>query len=207
MEKKIKAVRKTTESEMGAILDFSGVKPDYRRYINTTVPFLDHMIEHIAYRSNINIETRVELKDFTLMHLIAEDLGTALGKAFREYIDTTDGATGYGDAIGVIDEAKAQCAVSFESRAYIDIDYHDNAVPEMTEGMMREDLETFLEGFCQGAMCTLHVDLFKGHNGHHIWEAIYRALGTALGRAAAVSEARRGKTAGVAGRIDWVIEK
>ena len=203
----IKAVRRTTESEMGAILDFSGVRPEYRKYINTTIPFLDHMIEHIAYRSNINIETRVELKDFTLSHLVAEDLGTALGKAFKEYIDNADGAIGYGDAIGVIDEAKAQCAVSFESRAYIDIDYHDNTIPEMTEGMMREDLETFLEGFVQGAMCTLHVDLFKGHNGHHIWEAIYRALGTALGRAADVSEARRGKTAGVAGKIDWTIEK
>ena len=203
----IKAVRRTTESEMGAILDFSGVRPDYRKYLNTTIPFLDHMIEHIAYRSNINIETRVELKDFTLSHLVAEDLGTALGKAFKEYIDNADGAIGYGDAIGVIDEAKAQCAVSFESRAYIDIDYHDNTIPEMTEGMMREDLETFLEGFVQGAMCTLHVDLFKGHNGHHIWEAIYRALGTALGRAADVSEARRGKTAGVAGKIDWTIEK
>ena len=207
MENTIKAIRKTTESEMGAILDFSGVKPDYRKYINTTIPFLDHMIEHIAYRSNINIETRVELKDFTLSHLIAEDLGTALGKAFKEYIDTTDGVIGYGDAIGIIDEAKAQCAVSFESRSYIDIDYHGNTVPEMTEGMMREDLETFLEGFCQGAMCTLHVDLFKGHNGHHIWEAIYRALGTALYRAAEVSESRRGKTAGVAGKIEWIVEK
>ena len=30
-----------------------------------------------------------------------------------------------------------------------------------------------LEGFAQG-LCTLHIDLVKGHNGHHIWEAIYR---------------------------------
>lgn len=206
MGRVIKAIRKTTESEMGAILDFSGVKPDYRKYINTTVPFLDHMIEHIAYRSGINIETHVELKDFTLSHLIAEDLGMALGKAFGQYIATTDGARGYGDAIGLIDEARAECAVSFESRAYISIDYHGNELPDTTEGMMREDLETFLEGFVQGAMCTLHVDLYKGHNGHHIWEAIYRAFGTALSNAAAVTESRKGKTAGVAGKIEWTIE-
>ena len=144
MNKEIRAIRKTTESEMGVMLDFSGIKPDYREYINTTIPFLDHMIEHIAYRSDVNIKTKVELKNFTLTHLVAEDLGMALGKAFKEYIDTVDGAYGYGDAIGIIDEAKAECALSFESRAYIDIDYHGNTVPAMTEGMMTEDLETFL---------------------------------------------------------------
>ena len=202
----IKAVRKTTESVMGIILDFSPLAPNYREKICTPIPFLNHMIEHIAYRAGFNIKTTTELTDFTLTHLITEDLGIALGKAVKEYIDTTDGAMGFGDAVGMIDEARASVAISFESRAYIDIDYHGNVIPAETEGMLSEDLETFLEGFVQGAMCTLHIDLYKGHNGHHIWEAIYRALGTALNRATAVSEERKGKTSGVAGKIDWVIE-
>lgn len=202
----IKAVRKTTESVMGIILDFSPLAPNYREKICTPIPFLNHMIEHIAYRAGFNIKTTIELTDFTLTHLITEDLGMALGKAVKEYIDTTDGATGFGDAVGMIDEARATAAISFESRAYIDIDYHGNAVPAEVEGVLSEDLETFLEGFVQGAMCTLHIDLYKGHNGHHIWEAIYRALGTALNRATAVSEDRKGKTSGVAGKIEWTIE-
>lgn len=203
----VKAIRKTTESEMGVILDFNGLKPDYRRYINTGIPFLNHMIEHIAYRGGFNIETRVKLEDFTLTHVIAEDLGIALGKAVKEYIDTTDGAYGYGDAIGIIDEAKAECAVSFESRAYIDIDYHGLDIPKETEGMLSEDLETFLEGFVQGAMCTMHIDLFKGHNGHHLWEAIYRSVGSALNRAVTIDASRKGKTSGVAGKIEWLVSK
>lgn len=202
----IKAVRKTTESVMGIILDFSPLAPNYREKICTPIPFLNHMIEHIAYRAGFNIKTTIELTDFTLTHLITEDLGMALGKAVKEYIDTTDGAAGFGDAVGMIDEARATAAISFESRAYIDIDYHGNVVPAEVEGVLSEDLETFLEGFVQGAMCTLHIDLYKGHNGHHIWEAIYRALGTALNRATAVSEDRKGKTSGVAGKIEWTIE-
>lgn len=202
----IKAVRKTTESVMGIILDFSPLAPNYREKICTPIPFLNHMIEHIAYRAGFNIKTTTELTDFTLTHLITEDLGMALGKAVKEYIDTTDGAMGFGDAVGMIDEARASAAISFESRAYIDIDYHGNTIPAETEGMLSEDLETFLEGFVQGAMCTLHIDLYKGHNGHHIWEAIYRALGSALNRAVAVSEERKGKTSGVAGKIEWTIE-
>ena len=203
--KTIKAVRKTTESVMGVILDFSPLAPNYRDKICTPIPFLNHMIEHITYRAGFNIRTTTELTDFTLVHVIAEDLGIALGKAVKEYIDTTDGAYGYGDAIGIIDEAKAEVAMSFESRAYVDIDYHKNTIPSETEGMLSEDLETFLEGFAQGAMCTLHVDLLKGSNGHHIWEAIYRAFGSALNKVVAVDESRIGKTSGVAGNIEWTI--
>ena len=203
--KTIKAVRKTTESVMGIILDFSPLAPNYREKICTPIPFLNHMIEHIAYRAGFNIRTTTELTDFTLVHVIAEDLGIALGKAVKEYIDTTDGAYGYGDAVGIIDEAKAEVAMSFESRAYVDIDYHKNTIPSETEGMLSEDLQTFLEGFAQGAMCTLHVDLLKGSNGHHIWEAIYRAFGSALNKVVAVDESRIGKTSGVAGKIEWTI--
>lgn len=204
--RKIKVTRTTTESEMGIVLDFSPLKADYRKAINTPVTFLNHMIEHIAYRGGFNIETAIKLDEYALSHVICEDLGIALGKAVKEYIDTTDGAVGFGDAVGIIDEARASCAVSFESRAYIDIDYHDCDVPVTTEGMNSEDLETFLEGFVQGAMCTMHIDLYKGRNGHHIWEAVFRSVGSALNRATAVSEARNGKTSGVAGKIDWIIE-
>ena len=202
----IKVTRKTTESQMTVELDFSPLKPDYRKHISTTLPFLNHMIEHIAYRGGFNIDTRVELDEFTLTHVICEDLGIALGKAAKEYIDRTDGAMGFGDAMGIIDEAKAQTCISFESRAYCDITYNGIQLAQRVEGMDTEDLETFLEGFAQGAMCTLHIDLLKGHNGHHIWEAIYRSFGTALGRAFEVSEVRKGKTAGVAGKINWTVE-
>lgn len=204
--KPIKVIRKTTESEMTVELDFSPVKPDYREKINTGITFLNHMIEHIAWRGGFNIEVSVKLDKLVLTHVIAEDLGMALGKAAREYILCTDGAQGYGDATGIIDEAKAQCAISFEERAYCNIDYNGKELSETVEGMYSEDLETFLEGFAQGAMCTLHIDLQKGHNGHHIWEAIYRAFGTALNRAFEVLEERKGKTAGVAGKIEWIVE-
>lgn len=203
---KIKVIRKTTESEMNVVFDFSPLTSDYRKKIRTPITFLNHMIEHIAWRGGFNIEVDLKLDEFTLTHVICEDLGIAMGKAAKEYIDRTDGAMGFGDGIGIIDEAKAQCAVSFESRAYCDIDYHGITLCEKVEGMDTEDLETFLEGFAQGAMCTLHVDLMKGANGHHIWEAIFRSLGTTLHNAFMVSEDRKGKTSGVAGKIEWIVE-
>ena len=203
----IKVTRKTTESQMNVVFDFSPVRSDYRKYIKTPITFLNHMIEHIAWRGGFNIEVDMELDEFTLTHVICEDLGIAMGKAAKEYIDRTDGAYGYGDAVGMIDEARAKCAISFESRAYCAIDYAPCIeLCETVEGMDTQDLETFLEGFAQGAMCTLQIDVERGHNGHHIWEAVFRSLGTALNRTFAVCEERKGKTSGVAGKIEWIIE-
>lgn len=206
--KPIQVKRTTTESSMTVILDFSPIRPDYRKRIQTPLPFLNHMIEHIVWRGGFNIETKVELDEFVLSHVICEDLGIALGKAAGEYVqrETASGVSGYGVGTGIIDEAKAECAVSFESRAYADINFAGVAVPAEIEGMYSEDLVTFLEGFAQGAACTLHVDLQKGVNGHHIWEAAFRAVGLALGEALAPDPKRMGMTSGVAGKINFQIE-
>ena len=202
----IKVTRKTTESEMSVVLDFSPIKPDYRERINTPLPFLNHMIEHIAWRGGFNIEVSCKLAQFTLTHVICEDLGIALGKACAEYIRRTDGAYGFGDAIGIIDEAKAETAISFESRVFIDVDCHGTELAKQVEGMDSEDLQTFLDGFAQGAACTLQIDIFRGVNGHHIWEAVFRSLGSALKNVFAVDESRKGMTSGVAGNIEWTVE-
>lgn len=203
----IKAVRKTTESQMTVVLDFSPIRPDYREKINTPIPFLNHMIEHIAWRGGFNIEVDIKLDKFTLTHVICEDLGITLGKAIAEFVrrNKQNGVVGFGDAIGIIDEAKAETALSFESRAFFDIDYHGIELSEKTEGMDTEDLETFLEGFVQGACCTMQVDLLRGHNGHHIWEAIYRSFGSALANVLRFDESRKGMSSGVAGSIEWEI--
>lgn len=203
----IKVIRSTTESKMTVVLDFSPIKPDYREKINTPIPFLNHMIEHIAWRGGFNVEVDIQLDKFTLTHVICEDLGITLGKAVAEYVkrNKENGVVGFGDAVGIIDEAKAQTALSFESRVFFDIDYHGLELCEKVEGMDTEDLETFLEGFAQGACATLQIDVLRGHNGHHIWEAVYRSFGSALCNTLYLDERRKGMTSGVAGSINWEI--
>lgn len=203
----IEVTRTTTESKMTVRLDFAPLAADYRDKINTPLTFLNHMIEHIAWRSGINIETTVDLDKFCLTHVICEDLGIAMGKAAAEYLRrmSGEGVVGFGDAYGIIDEARAHSLISFESRTYFDLDYNGIAMSENVEGMYREDLETFLLGFAQGANCTLQIVIEKGENGHHIWEAVFRSLGSTLEKALSCDESRVGRTAGVAGAIDWEI--
>ncbi len=203
----IKITRKTTESLITVTVSEGPVAADYRTKINTPHPFLSHMIEHIVWRSGLNITTEVKLGEFFLMHVVCEDLGITLGKALAEYAEenTANGIYGFGDGMGIIDEARAVAAVSFENRAYFDMSA--DFMPAETEGMNSEDLQTFLEGMAQGARMTLQIDLQRGVNGHHIWEAIYRGVGLAIGRAFSPDEKRKGMTAGVAGNIEFTVEK
>lgn len=203
MKNKITVERKTTESSIRVTIEKGTLRSDYRKHIRTPLPFLNHMIEHIAWRAALNIDIEMKLDEFQLVHLVTEDVSMTLGRAVGEFVRLNI-PSGYGSGIGIIDEAKAEAVLSFEDRALL---CFNAAVPygEMVEGMPAEELVTFLDGFVQGARCTLHMDLLKGENGHHIWEAVYRAFGIALGAALDVDENRAGLTSGVAGKVIYEV--
>ncbi len=203
MKNKITVTRKSSESSIRVSIEKGALKPDYRSNIKTPLPFLNHMIEHIAWRAALNIEIEMNLPDFQLTHLVTEDASMTLGRAVGEFVKLNN-PSGYGFGTGIIDEAKAEAVISFEDRSYLDftsqVEYD-----EMVEGMPAEELITFLDGFVQGARCTLHMDVIKGENGHHIWEAVYRAFGIALGAALSADESRKGLTSGVAGKVSYEV--
>ena len=51
---------------------------------------------------------------------------------------------------------------------------------ENVEDMLTEDCVAFVEGLSQGLGATIHLDILKGHDPHHCWEAAFRALGEAI---------------------------
>ena len=206
----ITVTRTTCESKIVVMLDRGPRDVDAKRKLTTPLPFFNHMLEHVAWRGEMNLAIDVKLDHFDLVHVITEDVGIAFGKAVKSYVDHYGhrGLVGYGSAFGTIDEALTRAVLSFESRAYLDFNKGTVVLPERMEGMHSEDLVAFFEGFVQGAQCTLHLDLLKareGH-GHHIWESVFRAFGMALYDALAERPWRKDMTAGVAGDIQYHIE-
>ena len=197
--------RKTTESEITVTLDAGAPAADYREKINTPYTFLNHMIEMIVHRAGVNIGVEVKLAKFQLSHVVCEDAGQALGKAAAEFIARRRSAYAFGDGFGMIDEARAFAAFSFESRSLLQFTKLAE-IPAQVEGMDSDDVKTFIEGFVIGAGCTLHIELLSGENGHHIWEAVFRAIGVAFGKVIAENKLRENLTSGVAGRIEWSVE-
>jgi imidazoleglycerol phosphate dehydratase HisB len=202
----IEIVRTTSESRVVVTLDRGPRDVLQRDHLDTPLPFFNHMLEHIAWRGQVNLSVTVSLDRFALHHLVTEDVGIALGEALRAHVQrrASAGVVGYGCSAGVIDESLARAVVAFESRALFVFDPGTTRFPETVEGLQTEDLVAFYEGLVQGARATVHLDVVRGRegHGHHLWEACFRAFGGALYEALEERAWRAGMTAGVAGGID-----
>jgi len=75
-----------------------------------------------------------------------------------------------------MDEALVMAVVDISGRPYLEI--RDD------KGILNGRLiKEFLRGFVNNSQITLHIWLLSGENLHHIEEAIFKALGLALGEA------------------------
>lgn len=196
--------RKTAESDITLKIWRGELKPGYKKGIATPLQFFNHMLETISWRACMNMAVAVELSDFNLTHVICEDVGLCAGEAFLELFmrETDAGINGSGSAVSCIDEALARCALSFEGRALLVLDKKLTKTGQLVEDMQSADLVAFLEGFVQGARATMHLDLISGSNPHHVWEAVFRALGETLRVSFSPCPWRAGTTPGVKGKVE-----
>ena len=196
----VRCKRITRESVISIEIDTQERHPDINEKIKTPLHFLNHMIEHISWRSCMNIGVETSVSHYPFGHVICEDVGMTMGHAFAELWrqGKADGINGEGEASGVLDEAMVRVFLGFEDRAQFTF---NSAVRlhERVEDMLSADLNNFFAGFVQGAKCTIHVDLLKGDDPHHVWESAFRAFGCCLRAAFAPNPWRKGTTPGVKG--------
>lgn len=168
------------------------------RSVDTSLPFLDHMVETFAWRANLNIGVKINT-NIQLKHALAEDIGITIGRAILELfkINVNNGIEGYGFARGIIDEAYADVALSIEGRTNYEI-----KGPEFynVEEITGYDLIAFLEGFCQGCRCSLKIE-YSGKDPHHTWEAVFRALGLCIKKTLTVNEWYKNSISGLKGTL------
>lgn len=199
---RIRVRRTTLESDIVVLLGRGKREPDLKQHIDTGLHFLNHMVETIAWRGRFNLHVRYTTPGYALMHVVAEDVGMTVGHAFARMIheSLSGGIEGSASTIGVIDEAQTLVALSVEGRPYLHLDFSSEVRRfERVEDMLSVDLENFLSGFCQGAMATLHVDIRRGQDPHHMWESVFRALGEAMHGCLQPNPYRAGTTPGVKG--------
>jgi imidazoleglycerol-phosphate dehydratase len=192
----IKLQRTTKETRV--VISLNQIK-NKKLNVNTTIPFLDHMIETLAWRANLNIGVQI-ISEIKLAHTISEDIGITLGRAILELYKSKipDGIEGFGFAQGVIDEAFADAAISIEGRANYFI---EGPSFENVDGTNGYNLTSFLEGFSQGCKCTLRIN-YSGRDPHHSWESAFRALGLAIRKALEPNSWRNGTISGTKGSLE-----
>ncbi|MDD2463414.1 MAG: imidazoleglycerol-phosphate dehydratase HisB [Desulfobulbus sp.] len=181
----IRRTTKETDISLSLSLDGAG-----EARVHTGVGFMDHMLTLFAVHGFFNLEISatgdIEVDD----HHTVEDLGISLGMAFAQALGDKGGICRYGHAYVPMDETLARVCVDCSNRPYL---HYDVQVSEPKIGTFDPPLaKEFLRAFVLHAGLTLHVDLLHGENGHHILEAVFKAMA----RAMAIAVARHPKVNG-----------
>jgi imidazoleglycerol-phosphate dehydratase len=179
--------RKTRETDIQLRLDLDGVG---RWQIASGVPFLDHMLSHVAAHGSFDLELSCSGDTQIDDHHSVEDIGIAMGQALAAAVGDKRGIARYGQQLLPMDEALVLVALDLSGRGYL---AYDVALPSPRVGDFDTELvPEFLRALAHNAGLTLHVKLEHGHNTHHIIEAAFKGLGRALGQAVAFDPRRSG---------------
>ncbi|HUH08817.1 MAG TPA: imidazoleglycerol-phosphate dehydratase HisB [Egibacteraceae bacterium] len=174
--------RKTKETSVDVRIDLDGVGATE---IATGVPFFDHMLDQLGRHGRMDLRARTDGDLEVDAHHTVEDTGIALGQALAEALGDKNGIERFGDATVPIDEALVRVAVDLSGRPYL---VYDADTPIELVGTYETTLtKHFFESLVANAKITLHVQKLAGEGGHHIQEAVFKAVAVALRRAVAIT--------------------
>jgi imidazoleglycerol-phosphate dehydratase len=147
--------------------------------VATGIPVLDHLLGLVSRWGGLDLELEAAPGGAAEE---AAACGRALGNALSQALDA-EGAMGAGSGHALADEALAQVALEASGRPLVvsNVDLSSARVA----GVGTDVVARFLDELAEGAGLTLHVRLIDGKETEHVLEAIFKALGAALGEALA----------------------
>ena len=177
-------IRKTAETDISLKLNFDGTGASV---IDTGCGFLDHMLTLFSKHGRFDLILTCKGDTHVDDHHTVEDIGIALGQAFKAALGDKKGIYRYGDKILPMDETLILAAVDLSGRGYLN---YDLQIPTQKVGTFDTELvEEFWLGFIRNADCTLHICQLAGSNSHHIIEGAFKCVGRILKQAVAIDPA------------------
>ncbi len=180
-QRKSKIERKTNETDITVEMNLDG-QGSYE--IDSGVGFFDHMLTHLSKHSKIDMTVKAKGDLEIDAHHTIEDIGICLGEALCEALADKKGITRYGHSIVPMEDAKAQVTIDLSGRPFLvyKADFPSEKIGEFDV----ECIEEFLRSFSTVGKFNLHAEVPYGANSHHIAEAIFKALGQAIGAAVTI---------------------
>ncbi len=180
--------RKTRETDLRVRVDLDGTG---EATVRTGIGFLDHMLEALARHALLDLTVEAAGDLHVDGHHTVEDTGIALGQAVAAALGDRAGIRRYADALVPLDEALVRAVVDVSGRPYLS--YHI----DIAKWQMLGDYDVFLtpeffRAVALNAGLTVHLDLIRGDNPHHIVEAAFKAFARALDAATMVDPRVRG---------------
>lgn len=171
-----------------------------RREIATPLPFFSHMLDAFSRHGLFDLDLHATGDIEVDGHHTVEDVGLALGGAFKEALGDRGGIARYGWATIPMDETLATCAVDFGGRPAFEWRVEGLGgrwVGDFDCELTRE----FFAAFASRAECNLHLLLHYGGNAHHVIEALFKAFARACDAASRVDERLAGQVPSTKGTL------
>ncbi|MBJ7598334.1 MAG: imidazoleglycerol-phosphate dehydratase HisB [Candidatus Nephthysia bennettiae] len=150
---------------------------DGRIDVSTGLPFLDHMLEQTARYGAFDLHLSGAGDVHVDPHHLMEDSGIVLGQALSQALGDRAGITRFAAAYAPLDESLARVVLDLGKRPYIS---YNLPLRGRIGTLESETLEEWWRAFSVHLGATLHVDLIRGRNRHHVAESAHKALGLAL---------------------------
>ncbi len=180
-------VRNTRETQISVKLELDGSGACVS---DTPVPFMNHMLELFARHGFFDLEIHAKGDIEIDYHHTMEDLGLAFGEALNAALGDKKGIRRYGSCLLPMDEALAQVALDLSGRPCLIYNVEPPAplVKDLDVRLFHE----FFQALAAKSGMNLHIDLLKGEEVHHCFEAIFKAFAKALDQAAALDPRVKG---------------
>jgi len=172
--------RKTKETDIKIEFNLDG---DGKADVNTSIGFLDHMMELFAFHGKFDLKIDARGDTHVDYHHLIEDLGIVLGKAIDQALSERKGIKRYGFASIPMDEALAQVSLDLGGRAFLVYNVaFEGYIKDIDIGLFEE----FFRAIVNNAKITLHINALYGKDLHHVVEAVFKAFAKSLNEASRV---------------------
>jgi imidazoleglycerol-phosphate dehydratase len=168
-----------TKIDLTLALDGSGAAE-----VSTGIGFFDHLLtsltKHARWDLRLSCRGDLEVDD----HHSVEDCGLALGQAIDRILGERRGIARFAHAYAPLDEALVRSVIDLSGRggAWVELPIQRESIGTLS----CENVPHFFRSLASTARLTLHLDLIRGENAHHIAEAAFKSFALAIRQAPAV---------------------
>ncbi len=195
MSRSASRTRTTKETSIDLSIDLDG---NGAVSVSTGIPFYDHMLEQLGKHGGFDLRIAATGDLHIDTHHTVEDVGIALGEAFREALGDKAGVRRFASGRFPLDEALVDVALDLSGRPFVVWDVPMPEVLPLGNPPFDPQLaEHAVHSFATAAGITLHVGLCHGTNVHHIIEATFKGLARCLRDAVRVEGTTVPSTKGV----------
>lgn len=195
--RKTKLSRKTAETDITLSLNLDG-SGKYK--IDTTIPFLDHMLSLLSKHSYVDLEIKAKGDTDVDFHHLTEDLGIVFGEALKKSLGDKKGIARYGNFLLPMDEALSYVAIDLGGRPYLSYGVKFKRIIFVSADGKRHRvvgfdyslIEEFFRAVASSAGMNIHIKNRAGNNNHHIAESVFKGFAKALGQAVKIEKRKAG---------------